>query len=353
MTITQPGAARLFCSCAAARCHAELGLASRALKILFVAVMALSACASGSSAAQDQVASETAAVETPVLEKQRPTEEPTTVPTEAPAETPTEEPTPEPEPLSDTEMIALARTTFDADTRPGELIAWDHLSAEAFGDTVRLEICSWTGETVFDNLVAVEYQIQPDGTANYIFHSPLPGDCLNTELINSALAFTREFDTYWASVLEDPTTFDLEIDRQFGEEKHLETTLSLVSGWVDEGVHWESHSFDGELPGSTLRPIAWRSFDRPDLGFEVLELVSCREVSSRFGLYLDDVLIDDQKATGAVGSNVIHTYQLTRAEDQWLVAGMDGVVWADCFAQDWLSGLNDWKPEPAAWDLLP
>jgi len=81
--------------------------------------------------------------------------------------------------------------------------------------------------------------------------------------------------------------------------------------------------------------------------------VSCREVSSRFGLYLDDVLIDDQKATGAVGSNVIHTYQLTRAEDQWLVAGMDGVVWADCFAQDWLSGLNDWKPEPAAWDLLP
>jgi len=126
---------------------------------LLVAVMVLSACASGSSVAQDPVASETAEVETPVVE------EPTTVPTEAPAETPTEVPTPEPEPLSDTEMIALARTTFDADPQPGELIAWDHLDATAFGDRVRLEICSWTGDTVFDDLRTIEYEIRADGTA--------------------------------------------------------------------------------------------------------------------------------------------------------------------------------------------
>jgi len=311
---------------------------------LLVAVMVLSACASGSSVAQDPVASETAEVETPVVE------EPTTVPTEAPAETPTEVPTPEPEPLSDTEMIALARTTFDADPQPGELIAWDHLDATAFGDRVRLEICSWTGDTVFDDLRTIEYEIRADGTANYLFDGSIPGDCLNTELIDSALAFTRDYDTYWASVLEEPTTFDPEVERQFSTDSGLEVSESLANGWINDGVHWESHSFDGDLPGSSIQPIAWRNYERDPLN--LLELISCREMRSTFGLYRGNVLIDDERDANAIGQNVIHNYQLARSGETWLVAGVDILVWADCFAGDWLPALDAWKSEPTGWSLL-
>ena len=251
------------------------------------------------------------------------------------------------------EMIALARTTFDANAQPGELIAWDHLDAEAFGDTVRLEICSWTGKTVFDDLRTVEYQIEPDGTASYIFDSSLLGDCLNTELIDTALAFTRDYDTYWASVLEDPTTFDPETDLKYSTPDRADAHVPLAATWANDGTHWEGSAYDGRLPESSLQSIAWRRYDRPELGTDVLELVSCRELGPTYGLYRGDLLIDDERGADGVGPHAVDQYLLTRVDQQWLNAGGQGLRWADCIAVDWQTGVSEWQPEPVPLELLP
>ena len=328
--------------------YTESTFTARTASLLFVLVLLLSACTSQSSTAQDPVATETTEAKTPVAET------PTATPAEAeePTATPTEVPAPEAEALSDSDMIALARSTFDADPQPGALIAWDHLDATAFGDRVRLEICSWTGDTVFDDLRTIEYEIRADGTANYLFDGSIPGDCLNTELIDSALAFTREFDSYWGSVLEDPTTFDPEIERQFSTDSGAKSAERMSRGWIDDGTYWIGHAFDSGLPQSSLQPIGYRRYQLDDRDFDVLELATCRELAPNFGLYRGEVLIDDERSSNAIGPHAIDNYQLTRLDQQWVLAGIEGLSWADCFAVDWQTGLTTWQPQPVDWDLL-
>ena len=314
---------------------------SPAVSSLVVVVLLLAGCTSQSSTARDPVAAESTETETPVAETPAASTNPTA----------TAVPTPEPDQLSDTEMIALARTTFDANAQPGELIAWDHLDAEAFGDTVRLEICSWTGKTVFDDLRTVEYQIEPDGTASDIFDSSLLGDCLNTELIDTALAFTRDYDAHWQAVLHDPSTFDPAEAAFFKTAERVNDNKIAVEGWVRDGLHWEGPVLDGQLPDSAVRDLLGRSFTVADI--ELFELIACRDMDERYGLYQGDVLIDDSRGDRP-GSNSIVKYQLSRQAGRWELAGRFTNVWADCVDPNrWLGWVDEWQPEaPTHWEVV-
>jgi len=317
------------------------------LLVLTVAILIATGCASGSEGEQ---------VPAPTPEDgAAAAADPTATPAVEEAEVAVEDPTAAAEPieLSDEDMIEAALAAFDANPEPETLIAWDHLNARVSGTEVMLTMCTWTGDTVFDDVRTANYTVTPDGdgTAKTRFNfSTRSGidECLNTELIESALAFTREYDTYWGAVLEDPTTFDAEEAALFGTTEVVEVSGEAVEQWVRDDLHFEGIALDADLPNSAAADILGRRFTIE--GEESFELLACRAMDESYGLYQGEVLVDNSKGD-QVDSNSIVKYRLTRDGQQWLLASREINVWADCIntQPNWLDGVNEWQPDPVSW----
>ena len=318
--------------------------------VLAAAILLAASCASGSEGEQapaptpeDGAAAQADPSATPAVEE-----------TEVAVDEPTA--TAEPVELTEEDMIAAALTAFDSNPEPETLIAWDHLDARVSGTEVILTMCTWTGDTVFDDVRTANYIVTPgdDGTPTTRFNfSTRSGidECLNTELIESALAFTREYDTYWEGVLADPTTFDAEEAAQYKSDENIEANAITIAGWVRDDLHWEGTILDARLPDSAVNHVLGRRFEIEEE--ETFEILACRDMDPRYGLYQGSVLVDDGK-TGTISNNSILKYQLTRAADKWQLRGAATNVWDDCLntQPSWLEGVNNWQPEPVAWQIL-
>jgi len=315
-----------------------------------VAILVAAACASGSEGEQAPAPTpEDGAASVP---------DPTATPAVEETEFVVADPTAAAEPieLSDEEMIEAALAAFEANPEPETLIAWDHLEARVSGSEVTLTMCTWTGDTVFDDIRAANYIVTPDTNGDpktrFNFSNGLLGqECLNTELIESALAFTREYDIYWEGVLADPATFDPEVAAEYKTAERVVDNQVAVDGWVRDGLHWKGPVLDGELPESAVRDLLGRSFTFAE--FELFELVACRDMDESFGLYQGEVLIDDSRGELS-GSNSIVKYQLQREAGSWELAGVFSNVWANCVDPDgWLGWVNEWQPEPPTqWEIV-
>jgi len=319
------------------------------LLVLTVAILIATGCASGSEGEQvpaptpeDGAAAEADPSATSAVEE-----------TEIAVDEPTA--TAEPIELSDEEMIEAALAAFEANPEPETLIAWDHLDARVSDTEVMLTMCTWTGDTVFDDVRTANYTVTPDGDGtpktrfNFSTRSGID-ECLNTQLIESALAFTREYDMYWTAVLEDPTSFDPDRDASFKTTERVRDSQREVEGWIRDDLYWQGSVLDGQLPGSAVRDIVGRSFESSDNN--VLELIACRTMDERFGLYQGAILIDDSRGD-RLESNSIVKYQLLRSADQWELLGRTTNVWADCLSQEsWLDRVNEWQPEPRMWEVM-
>jgi len=320
------------------------------LIVMAVAILVAAACASGSEGEQapaptpeDGAAAEADPSATPAAEE-----------TEIAIEEPTA--TAEPIELSEEDMIEAALAAFDSNPEPDTLIAWDHLEARVSGTEVMLTMCTWTGDTVFDDVRTANYTVTPsdDGTPKTRFNfSTRSGidECLNTQLIESALAFTRDYDAHWQAVLHDPSTFDPAEAAFFKTAERVNDNKIAVEGWVRDGLHWEGPVLDGQLPDSAVRDLLGRSFTVADI--ELFELIACRDMDERYGLYQGDVLIDDSRGDRP-GSNSIVKYQLSRQAGRWELAGRFTNVWADCVDPNrWLGWVDEWQPEaPTHWEVV-
>jgi len=262
-------------------------------------------------------------------------------------------PTAAPIVLSNEQMAAAAIAAFDAAPEPAELFAWDHLDAEVTANKVTLRLCSWTGESVFDEVRLVNYLVEPDvdgnPTTQLIFSNPTPGECLNTQLINSAYEAINAHDTYWAGVLNDPTTFNETEAATYQSERLIELNADLVDGWIRDGLSWRGVELDAHLPDSATTDVLWRSFELSE--FEVLEVLSCRDLSRDYGLYKGQTLVDNFQGPNGPGPHVISIDKLSRDPDGWTIRGGETHAWSDCFSVEptWLEGVNDWQPDPTPW----
>lgn len=330
--------------CALTRCD----LVSNAMKCLnkcvalvVVTAIAVTACAGGSSS--------TAPVADPTVEVLS-----TQVPTDTAIAEVAEEPTATvvPVELTEQDKIDAALASFEAQPEPAELVAWDHLDAQVVGDQVTLRMCTWTGDTVFDDLRVANYIVKPgpDGVADVRlnFANTINGDCLNTELIDSALAFTREYDTFWGSVLEDPATFDPEQAENFKTSELITENVAALAEWIRDDLYFREHDLDGMLPETAVDAILVRGFALEAENY--FDLLACRDIDENYGLYQGDVLIDDQKGE-FVYDHIIQKYQLVRRPDGWLMAGTVTYPWSDCLrpGESWIERVNTWQPDPVPW----
>jgi len=259
--------------------------------------------------------------------------------------------------LTDEEMIEAALAAFDANPEPETVIAWDHLDARVSGNEVTLTMCTWTGDTVFDDVREANYIVTPDANGDpktrFNFSNGLFGqECLNTELIESALAFTREFDAHWQAVLDDPTTFDPEEAALFKPAKAVEENRVAVEAWVRDDLHWEGGNLDAQLPDSAVLDILGRRLVFEDE--ELFELIACRDMDDRYGLYQGETLVDNAKTDASDGNNSIIRYQLGRLDQRWAMVGLETNVWADCLdvQPNWLEGVNEWRPGTVSWQVV-
>ena len=315
-----------------------MGMSSSKLFVLLLSsVLVVAACSGGSAGS---------VLETPEPSVQL-ADSPT--PDDAP---PTAVPTAVPIVLTNEQMIAVAIAAFDAAPEPADLIAWDHLDAEVAGDKVTLRLCSWTGDTVFDEVRLVNYLVEPDvdgnPTTQLIFSNPTPGECLNTQLINSAFEAINAYETYWSGVFEDPTTFDETVVAQLSIPALVELNIQSVASWVQDGLNWRGRS-SAALPPSAVVENLWRNYQTQDA--DVLEVLACRSLGSDYGLYQGDTLIDDFKPENQPGDHVIDIFRLSRRNSQWVVRGVQSFGWSDCFGLQptWLDGINDWKSDLGTW----
>jgi len=319
--------------------HPAMIRTTRVATLLACALLIVS-CTSGSEVTEPATPTATAVVAT---------ETPTVV-----AE-PTATPTPEPIMVTDDDRIAAAVAAFEADPQPTELIAYDYLEPLVSTNQIRLTVCGWTGETVFDDVYQIAYRVgqtlNDDGELDVAFESANTtlDTCTNTELIDSALQATRDYDNYWRGVLEDPTSFDEAEAAQFLIAPLVESSALRVAEWAAAGLAFRSTGRDGQLPDSAVTEVLGRRFT--ESGFGVLELISCRDLPADHGLYQGDVLVDDSKDDGVAGGHTTTQYRMIRLDGTWKFIGTGGLVWADCFGLEdgWFDGINRAYPEPIGW----
>jgi len=170
-----------------------------ALTAVLAACVLLSACSSsGSDAATPE--------DTPTVENVTtgPTAEPTTSSSEPGGTLQLDE-------VNDDDLIAAALAAYETAPQPEGTIAWDVLDTSVFEDQVSFTMCTWDGLTANDAMRDIKYitTITDGGTieARNVQSSPTSGDCLNTQLIESAIATANFQEEFWESVALAPETF--------------------------------------------------------------------------------------------------------------------------------------------------
>ena len=332
---------------------------------LLVLALVSTACAGssgeGAAASTDTEPSavETADEPTDASESTEPdiTDEEESGPSPEPAETATPEPTQAPVEVSAEEFEAAAVTAFEAD--PQGLFAWDVLEAELQGTRglVFIDLCGWDGLSVDDDVFQAAYRVRANDTGEITttfesFNTRF-GDCTNTELIESALQATRDYDNYWAPVLADPASFDLEEASQVMTTGLAALQADFSAERAADGLALLNTDLDGNLPDSSVQPALTRMFVADD-GIPVREILGCRPLPENYGLYRGDLLIDDFRDEGSTTTEAIFEYQMIRNERGWLVSGTETRVQSDCtgFGDRWLGGINEALGEPAPWEVI-
>ena len=271
---------------------------------------------------------------------------------------PTATPTPEPIVVTEDDRIAAAMAAFEADPQPTELIAYDYLEPLVSTNQIRLTVCGWTGETVFDDVYQVAYRVgntlDDQGEIDVAFESANTtlDTCTNTELIETALQATRDFDNYWNGVAADPTSFDREEASSILTQESINFREPVVSEWQAQGLSYQNTFLDGQLPSSAITELLARTYVEEDL--EVFEIIACRVMPVNFGLYQGDVLLDDFREGSSNGPHASLQYVLVRRDDTWKVFTVLERAWVDCngFSDGWLAGLNRTIPDPVPWEPI-
>lgn len=284
----------------------------------------------------------------------------TPVPAETPAtdsNTPTEAaPTPEPAPLTNADRIDAAIDGLNRDGT-GDLIAWDILDSTVRDDgNVTLTLCGWTGDTVFDQVYTSIWNIEDtNGTpalASEINTSPTAGDCLNTELIDTALATVEEFEAYWVQINQDPAAF--RVDSRSSElltALYLQDIASATEDWERDGLTFLGLSIAKPL-NEAVTPNLFRRLSSSSGG--ILELAVCRDMDDTYGTYKDGVLLDSGRTSEASGRHSVDAYLLARTETGWQVDFADALVWSDCLEfDDWAAAASTWREASIPYEVLP
>jgi len=312
---------------------------------LLACALLTASCTSGSEVTEPAtpVATEVVATETPTVVAE-----------------PTATPTPEPIVVTEDDRIAAAVAAFEADPHPSELIAYDYLEPLVSTNQIRLTVCGWTGETVFDDVYQIAYRVgqtlnnDGEGELDVAFESANTtlDTCTNTELIETALQATRDFDNYWNGVAADPTSFDREDASSIMTQESINFREPVVSEWQAQGLSYQNGYLDGQLPSSAVTELLARTYVEEDL--EVFEIIACRVMPVNFGLYQGDVLLDDFREGSSNGPHASLQYVLVRRDDTWKVFTVLERLWVDCngFSDGWLAGLNRTIPDPVPWEPI-
>lgn len=255
---------------------------------------------------------------------------------------------------TDEERVAVAIAAHDAADLPLGTVA-DLIKTTVTGEAVELTHCVWDGESVYDTVVDTAYQVTQDANgelqAQRLFDSPTADECLNSELLDTALQATRDYDAFWSGVLEDPTSFDPIAAAAIMESRHQERSQVLVAEWVAAGTYWQGASFDAALPDSSVVPIAYRRYEFEDLS--VLDVVGCRDMDPTFGLYrTGGLLVTDDKTMEQPGPHSVDIYSLIRENGRWFVGAVRARVWADCLTNPWPEAMDQSFPDPTTWSAV-
>ncbi len=319
----------------------------KTLTAVLAACVLLSACSSsGSDAATPE--------DTPTVENVTtgPTAEPTTSSSEPGGTLQLDE-------VNDDDLIAAALAAYETAPQPEGTIAWDVLDTSVFEDQVSFTMCTWDGLTANDAMRDIKYitTITDGGTieARNVQSSPTSGDCLNTQLIESAIATANFQEEFWESVALAPETFaDSDVPAQLFTDVGFENSQTLANQWLADDVVVRG-TRSGSIPEDLVVPLLWRTYRDGD-DQSVLELVSCMPMDPTYGLYRGDLLLDAAKANTIDGPHRIALYRLVADGESllsWRVDGTDGSVWGDCFnTGDWLGAVNNWRPNPTIWNVV-
>jgi len=266
-----------------------------------------------------------------------------------------EAPTAAPPLVTDEERIEAAIAQL-AGEGPSDTYTYDLLDTKIDDQgIVTLTICAWTGNTVFDTVRDSLYRTTADAndtiTATHIT-TPV---CLNTQLIETALDFIDEFDSYWADVSADPASFAIDPrTKDLLTERFESLALELTDGWAADGVYFETASVAGDLPSGIEADMLFRRY--PFEETRILEIVLCRPINPTAGAYRDGILIDDGGSDAGPGRQSIKAYQLVpdpAARLAWRMAGDDALIWADCFETgDWVGAANKWRPRDTSLEVV-
>jgi hypothetical protein len=262
------------------------------------------------------------------------------------------------------DRIEAAVNQLDAEVAagkgPSETFAYDlidsKVDAEGF---VTLTICAWTGDTVFDTVRDSLYrtEVDTDGsiTATHMTTPVATGDCVNTQLIESALALANKYDVYWNQTIADPNTFVAEDAQDLLTDDFLQVSRTSICSWVSQDVQFPSARPAGSLAESVAADILWRRFTSN--GVSAVEFAICRDMDPERGAYRDGILIDDGREESADGPHSVDSFQLVPTDGEgaprWLVSGRESLIWTDCFATgDWPRAASIWQQRATDFDVL-
>lgn len=263
------------------------------------------------------------------------------------------------------DLIGAAIARLDAEVAagdgPSETFAYDlidsKIDAEGF---VTLTICAWTGDTVFDTVRDSLYrtEVEADGSisASHVTTPVAAGDCVNTQLFESAFDFINEFTTFWADISADPISFGND-DRAstLMTEGYLQIAESFTATWLDDDISFNNSFTEGDVRAAAIADTLYRRYSAND--HEILEIVVCRDMNLLYGAYRDEVLIDDSRGDGDPGLHAVDAYQLVASQDrrgELELAGSDGLIWSDCFATgNWPGAANVWRTRDTPLEALP
>jgi len=272
-------------------------------------------------------------------------------------------PTPEPSAqVSDQERIDSVVAQFAVDVAAGDIpsvFAYDLLDSKIDDDgDVTLTICAWAGDSVFDRVRDSIYRtrVGEDGavTATHVTTPLAAGECLNTQLIESALETIDAFDEFVADAGADPTIFDDDPRRNLLSDDFVSSSTDFYQNLVDDGVYFEGLRSSDSLVDAAVADLLWRRLTAN--GISIFEVAVCRDMVESHGMYRDGVLVDDERSPASPGLHSIHSFQLVQdptSPGGWLVSGQKSIIWSDCFFADtWPEGANIFKSRDTPFEIL-
>jgi hypothetical protein len=265
----------------------------------------------------------------------------------------------EPPELSDEARLAAAQAALE-DQGARDLIAWDVLEATVDAELVTFRLCGWTGVDAFDAVYRSNWAVAAtaDGTveAREVGTSVDAGECLNTELIDSAFDFLAEYETYWFEMLRYPDRFgDGARAAELMTAERAADAEVFLRRRAEAGTYLDFVGEGSRPDGVAVTDVVFRRASAP--GERSLQLAYCREMDPMYGVYRDGVLVDNrQDGIPEIGPHLAVAYLLVRSEsgDRWLYEALDSLTWADCLAVagNFVDGANAWLPEATAFEAV-